>query len=516
MRSWDRFAALMTHETVFWADQIAQDLIDAQSNYVVCTGITPSGHIHIGNMREVVTADAVVKALQDKGKDVTFYYIADNFDPLRKVYPFLDEKTYTPFIGHPLSEIPSPDGTDKSYADYFLEPFLHSLKALDIHVEVVKADQMYKEGRYVDSIIKALEQTQKIREILKEMTGKQTEDHWSPFVPRCEKTGSMHGNKVLGFDADKQTVSYVNEDGYESEVSMIGGGKLTWRLDWPARWQILNVTFEPFGKDHASRGGSYDTAKRFVKEIFDHNIPNPAVYEWISLSGGGDMSSSKGNVISIADMVKVIPPEVLKYSVMRVKPTKRITFDPGLPMLTLMDEFDDPETKSRNNRAAELAKISTHPPLGIPFKHIVSLYQTAQGDLDEMEKMLVKTGYEKPDRAVLQSRVEYAQQWIANYAPEDIKFELQKNTPELVQELSESQRKGLGELSQTLGPDMNAQQVHETLYALKESQGLKPKEIFEAVYVSLLGKRRGPRAGFFLACLDYDFVVKRFQEASAK
>ncbi|MCB1198943.1 MAG: lysine--tRNA ligase, partial [Deltaproteobacteria bacterium] len=473
-------------------------------------------HIHIGNMREVVTADAVVKSLQEKGKAVTFYYIADTFDPLRKVYPFLDEKKYAEFVGRPLSEIPAPDDSEPSYADYFLKPFLGSLQELDIHVEVVRADQMYKEGRYVENTIKALQKTDVIKKILKDITGKQMDEHWSPFVPICEKTKKMTGNRVLSFDAEKQTVAYVNEDGFESEVSMAGGGKLTWRVDWPARWQILNVTFEPFGKDHASRGGSYDTAKHFSQQVFDYPTPYPAVYEWISLSGGGDMSSSKGNVISIAEMVDVMPAEVLKYSVTRVKPTKRITFDPGLPMLTLIDEFDDPSVKTRNNRAVELSKISSHPPLGVPFKHIVSLFQTAQGDVEKIEAILVRAGYEKPDREVLQNRLAYAKKWLQKFAPEEMRFEIQQTMPTLVAQLSNIQREGLEELSKQLQPDMDASEVHNVLYGLKESKGLQPKEIFEAVYVSLLGKTKGPRAGFFLASLDHDFVVSRFKEAASQ
>ncbi len=33
------------------------------------------------------------------------------------------------------------------------------------------------------------------------------------------------------------------------------------------------MTLEPFGKDHATRGGSYDTGVRIVREIFDAEPP---------------------------------------------------------------------------------------------------------------------------------------------------------------------------------------------------------------------------------------------------
>src|SRR5882672_10666597 len=82
-------------EVIFWADQVAQEVAHAHDKFIVTTGITPSGEIHIGNMREVVTADVVVRTLRGLGKKVTFNYIADTYDPLRRVYPFLDAQKYT-------------------------------------------------------------------------------------------------------------------------------------------------------------------------------------------------------------------------------------------------------------------------------------------------------------------------------------------------------------------------------------------------------------------------------------
>lgn len=466
-------------------------------------------------MREVLTADTVVRSLKSLGCEVVFYYIADTFDPLRKVYPFLDEKIYLPHVGKPLSEIPGPAHDGKSYAEHFLAPFLHSLELLDIRVKLLRADEMYKQGMYVPQIIKALEATQEIKAILKKETGKEMEDDWSPFVPICTKTGKMTGTKVTGFDAKKQTVQYVSDEGYEGEVSMSGGGKLTWRLDWPARWQILGVTFEPFGKDHATRGGSYDTGVRFAKEIFGFEPPHPAVYEWISLKGGGDMSSSKGNVISVAEMMDVVPPDVLKYSIMKVQPNKSIVFDPGLPLLNLIDEFDDPTSKQRNHRAVELSKISQLPAIGVPFKHIVVMAQIARGNIDEIEKKIVLEGYPKPDRASLENRVSYALHWLEKFGPEEIKITLQDQMPVDAKSLSLDQKKALKYLGDHLKANMSSTSIHELIYQTKDECKIEPQSLFEAIYISLVAKKRGPRAGMFLASLDVDFVKKRFEDVSA-
>ena len=121
---------------IHWADRAAAEIEAGDRAPVLSTGISPSGEIHIGNMREVLTADAVFRALKERGSAVEFNYVADNFDPLRRVYPFLDESTYAPMVGRPLSEIPCPCGDHDSYSEHFLQPFLEALKRLQVDVRV--------------------------------------------------------------------------------------------------------------------------------------------------------------------------------------------------------------------------------------------------------------------------------------------------------------------------------------------------------------------------------------------
>ena len=501
-------------ENLFWADEIAHQVIQTHPKLTVATGITPSGEIHIGNLREVLTADAVVRALRSKGKDVEFIYIGDTFDPLRRVYPFLDPAVYAAHVGKPLSEIPGPKGDGKSYAEHFLEPFLASLREMEVDVNVQRADRMYKEGRYNRNILLALEHKDRIREILKKETGKETQDDWSPFHALCKACGKITESKVHSFDAANEEVEYSCACGDRRKIPIAGGGKLTWRVDWPARWQILGVTVEPFGKDHASRGGSYDTGIRIAREVFSYEPPFPVVYEWISLRGAGDMSSSKGNVLSVHEMIDVVPAEVLKYFVIKAKPNKSVVFDPALPMVTLLDEFDDPASTARNHRAVELAKVSTSAAVGVPFRHVVTLMQTTRGNLDEMEKVLVRTGYEGVDRKALEKRVVFAKKWLDRFGPDDMKVEVQETFPAVARDLAEKQRQALGYIAERLEDGMSAQKIHELVYEAKDRFAIQPQELFLAIYRSILGKDKGPRAGFFLASLDAPFVRERFKEAA--
>ena len=145
-----------------WADVLAEELIKENKKHVLATGITPSGPIHIGNMREVLTTDAVYRSLHKKGVDAELIYIADDYDHLRKVYPYLP-KSYEQYVGMPISDIPCPCGDHKSYADHYLVAFLNSLEEIGINNTVYRASEMYKTGKYAEAIQTALDNTEKIK-----------------------------------------------------------------------------------------------------------------------------------------------------------------------------------------------------------------------------------------------------------------------------------------------------------------------------------------------------------------
>jgi lysyl-tRNA synthetase, class I len=506
-----------TSKTKHWADILADEIISQRGqDHVVNTGITPSGEIHIGNMREVVTADAIHRVLSERGNASRLLYIADTYDPLRHVYPFLDSQRYEDQVGKPLSDIPCPCGQHANYAEHFLAPFLWSLQQLGIYPSVHRADQLYRTGTYTEAIVTALQQRERIRQILKEETGRATPDDWSPFNPLCQMCGRINQAKVLGFSAEAQTVDYACTCGQQGTVSMAGGGKLTWRVDWPARWKIFGVTVEPFGKDHASRGGSYDTGVRIAREVYGIEPPFPVPYEWLSLAGKGDMSSSKGNVVSIHAMLEVVPPEVLRYLILRTPPQRSIRLDPGLPLLQLIDEYDDVEAKNRDSRALELAAISGIKPVGVPYRHMVTVVQAAQGDADTWMEILRRNGYQLDSTEELRQRAAYARRWLETFAPEELRFQVQDQLPPTANALTPEQKQALQLLAERLHPGMTGEQIHHLIYALKDELDTKPDLLFKAIYLALLGKTQGPRAGWFLSTLDSTFVKQRFAEAAVR
>ncbi len=498
-------------ETIHWADRLADDVLSRGKKHTVASGITPSGAIHIGNMREVVTADAIYRVLKDKDADVRLIYIADTYDPLRKVYPFLS-KEYEAHVGKPLSEIPCPCGSHKSYAEHFLLPFIEALHTLGIKPLVYRADELYKQGKYVDAVKKALTNRNAIAKILSEVSGRELESGWSPFNPICNECGRLTATKVTGFDIEKETVDYVCKCGKSCAVSMKGGGKLTWRVDWPARWPIFGTTVEPFGKDHATAGGSYDTGKRISREIYNYEPPYPIVYEWIMLKGKGAMHSSTGLAISINEMLEIVPPEVLRYLIIRQKPEKHIEFEPGLALLNLIDEYDRVEG---DKRAYQLSQTEASKPTDIPFRHMVTAVQIADDrGFDYLLTVLGRTDYDTSDVAAIRQRANNARNWLVKYAPTFVKFKVQEALPPQVKSFTKEEKLALAILADELERGMSGQEIHDNMYKVAEAAGLDGKKIFETVYLALLGIKSGPRAGHFLASLERDFVVKRFKEVS--
>mgnify|MGYP000843567211 FL=1 len=496
--------------SIHWADVIAEKL-EGSGPHTIATGITPSGPVHIGNMREVMTAEAVYRALLDRGVQARLIYIADTFDRLRRLYPFLPE-SFNEHIGKPLSQIPCPEGCCASYADHFLTPFLKSMERLGIRPEVYRADVLYKEGKYNDAIKTAFSRKDDIARILKEVSGRAVPEGWSPFDAICKVCGRTNTTHVTGFDLDAETVDYVCSCGSSGTVSMAGGGKLVWRVDWPARWPIFRVTVEPFGKDHATAGGSYDTGKRISEEIYGYPAPFPMVYEWIHLKGVGAMHSSTGIVVTIQEMLDVVPPEVLRYLIIRNKPEKHIEFDPGLPLLSLVDEYDQ---RKGDERAIELSNVSKSGPFEIPFRHMVTAVQIARGDEEQLFVALKRSGYDVISRREeILGRARNVQVWLEKYAPKYVKFQLQETLPAAVNNLSPAERQALGLLAGRI-EDKTAAEIHDLVYVVAKEMNLDSKKFFQAIYLTFLGDRQGPKVGWFLASLDRDFVRSRLAAAAS-
>ena len=464
--------------------------------HVVVTGISPSGVIH--NLREVLVAEAVANALRERGEEVRFVFHADTIDPLRKIAPGIP-KDYERFIGHSLSHIPDPEGCHESYAEHFLVPFEEALREMDMEIEVLRSHKLYEDGFYTDVTRESIEHTDELREILQSVSGRELPQEWSPYVPRAA-SGSLNGNRVVEHLPEENKVGFVDREGNEGVADYSEGeGKLGWRVELAARWKALGVTFEPFGKDHTSRGGSTDTADRMAREVFDYPVPGRYEYEWIYIKGQGAMSSSKGIVLLPKDLLRIMPPNALRRMMLGRDPARAVELDLGAGFPRFMDEYR--------------AETETHP---VPFAHLVTVAQTVGEDVQTATEMLRRGGYEEAvqDIEKLGQDLRYAHNWAEEWAPEQYRFGVRREVPAEVAEIDDEGRRYLREVARKLSEEMLGDEAQNLLYSTAVELGVKPKKAFAAIYTALLGKKSGPKAGPFVASLDAEFVRTRFVDVS--
>jgi lysyl-tRNA synthetase, class I len=525
-----------------WADVLAAQLLERGGKHTFATAITPSGPIHVGNMREVLTGDAVHRALkrlaaqQGKHLETDFIYIADSYDPLRKVYPFLKESEYAQHVGKPLCDIPCPCGAHANYGEHFLEPFFAALHELGVEPRILKAHELYRTGAYQESIQAALDNVPALKEIIVRVSKRDLPPDWLPFNVQCQGCGKLHGPKPLLYEPP--IIEYrCGSCGHEGkkDIRVPGEGKLPWRIDWPARWKFLDVTFEAFGKDHAAAGSSWDTGIEIVRKVYDHEPPVHTVYEFIQLKGVGAMHSSTGTAISASEMLEMTPPEVLRFLLMRPKPDKHIDFDPGLGLVKLVDEYDrwvrahfgkEPATPdmAELERVVDLSQPRALPeraPPDIPYGHLTVLLQATRPGPEQDQRIVQRLregGFDinPEEEDWLTTRLDHARYWLHSpFAPAEVKFTVRPTLgTEMAQSLTQEEKGYLLALAGALFTvPWRADAVHNAIHETAKHKGLAGGAAFKAVYKALLGAEKGPRAGYFLASLERSFVVERFEQA---
>ncbi len=390
-----------------------------------------------------------------------------------------------------------------------------------VHPEYIYQSQKYNACDYAAGIKTALEHQDEIRAVLNEHRSRPLPPDWSPvsiFCSSCHRDTTQVGDWDGGWHLHYSCDSCGNTE--ELDLRKATGAKLKWRVDWPMRWAYEGVDFEPAGKEHHSAGGSFDTAKEISKRVYDFEPPVTFKYDFISIKGtGGKISSSAGNVLSIADVLEIYQPELVRYLFAGTKPDSEFAISFDLDVLKIYEDYDRCERvyygsdeigekkKPRVRRIYELSQVEQipgSPPVQVPFRHLCNLLQIYDGDITAtLDRFCETEGVELSgeSRKRAETRAQCAWNWITAHAPEDFRFRL-KSPEDPPEDIHEAARAAITAFREELrsGLDEHTEESLGTLfYKLAEENGLEPKELFGALYRVLLGKDRGPRlAGFIL------------------
>ena len=505
-----------------WLNKVVDDIVARfpDGDILVESGGSPSGTHHLGHMRELITCDAIMLELRRRGRNAKHIYFVDDLDALRKI-PVNIPADYEKYLGYPLCDIPAPGGGDKSYADFFLQGLIDGCENLGIEVEFIRSHTKYREGFFVPAIERSLERIPQARQALETISGRQLDPNWSPI--QVMESGRLKNRKFLGLNKTDKTIEYEDAEGNKQVVRYDNGEvKLDWRLDWPGRWWLLGVNAEPFGRDHASAGGSYDTGVQIMKDVYEADSPLPVPYDFINLAGDTKkMSASKGTGLDAVEGTKVIPPEVLRFYVLRAAPSKRLYFDPVNSVIQVMDEFAELAAKTdRSDDEEQLLQVATRgidkkTVSRVPFSHLVASYQASLKDTERTLEVIRRTEYAQvvdEDADIIRAELTYIDEWLRTWAPEDVKFDLRADVK--ADEFSEQERalfQKLGDKVAAAAEDADGAWFHNAIYELKNETELQPKDMFSALYRLLIGKTSGPRAGYFLSILPRDWLISRLK-----
>jgi lysyl-tRNA synthetase, class I len=503
-----------------WLKKVADQAVAAhpEGEIIVSSGVSPSGVYHVGTLREVLTADAIMLAIRHAGRESRHIHVVDDLDPLRKI-PAGVGADFEKYFGMPLCDVPAPDGKAVSWADYYFKDFAKSARQLGLDMEIVRSHKKYRTGFFVPAIEKVLDNIDKARQVITTISGRQLSDDWSPI--QIKEDNYLKSRRFLGIDTKAKTIGYEDKNGSEKEVSYAKGDvKLYWRLDWPARWWLLGVDVEPFGRDHATKGGSYDTGVGITKKIFKEKPPLPLPYNFIIRTGQTKkMSKSTGDTLAISDMLQILPPELLRFFVLRHPPDKQLFFDEAEGVVRLIDDYAALLAKAEKTEDEQMlvklsqAGIAEGTISNIPFSHLVASYQAALKEPEKTLDIIRRTEHQQTvdnQQETIKQELKFIDNWLKKWAPEDVKFELAAKPPHV----DERQRVYLAALARKVEQapaDADGEWFHKAIYDLRDTSRLTPKQLFSTLYLVLINKESGPRAGWFLSILPRDWLVKRLK-----
>jgi lysyl-tRNA synthetase class 1 len=508
-----------------WADIAARRVLeshpdaDADANpIVVAAGITPSGVVHIGNFREVMTVDLVARALRDQGIAVRFIYSWDDFDVFRKVPSDApDRDMLEQHLRRSVADVPDPFGETDSYASHYIDEFESSLTPIGIEPEFIRQSRCYRAGRYAEGIRKALDQADLIRGVLDQFRKEPLASDWLPLAGFC---GSCGRDEVdFSWDGDWAVELACRDCGKNTNVDLRKGGdvKLPWRIDWPMRWAFEGVCFEPGGKDHSSAGGSYDTASQIVEPVYGGTAPDYVAYDFVRLKGlGGKISSSSGGAVTVADCLAVYEPEMLRWIFASQRPNSEFQISFDLDVIKLYEDYDravatahqadDGSKKDKKRqlvrRTLELSAVvpgkieSGSDPIRVPsFRPLSLILQIYDGDLARTLAHYETTGEveTEAEKARFQIRAERVWTWILEFAPEEFRYRI-RQTPSPTP-IEGEPREVLARLVGVLDehPDISEADLIPHLKTLCDGTSLTPQAFYPFAYELLIARSKGPK-----------------------
>jgi lysyl-tRNA synthetase class 1 len=511
-----------------WVTRAADDAIrhhekTGASGPVTCSsGISPSGPVHLGNLREFLTPHFVADELRRRGVPVRHLHVWDDYDRFRKVPAGVDP-SYAEHIGRPYVDVPDPWGCHDSWSTHFKEPVLWTFEALGAEVETISQAERYRAGVYREEVLRAVRHRREIDAVLaKYRTRKpepapaadETGDHaaqeaeamaesvanddegesgsgtadvgYFPFKPYCRHCG-RDTTTVTAYDDDTTDLAYTcsvcdyhGTTNLATQDPAVDGGKLVWKVDWPMRWAYEHVDFEPAGMAHATPRSSFTGGHELVESIWGYPRPAWFGYGFVGFAGVQKMSSSAGGAPTAQDALRILEPGILRWLYVRRQPKQTFDIDFGPEVVRLYDEWDalarkaaDPEKRDVQVLAYERAASTQTagrlpaPEIVVPFRMLSSVADVTAGKADQISRIIATMGHPHDSVDQLEPRLSLAMTWTEEFVPASDRTTVRTEPDSAaIEALSSQEREWLALLLQGLLGDLELEQVTSLVYGV--------------------------------------------------
>ena len=540
-----------------WYDELLEDVkayVGAKPDLVVNAGLSVSGLQHVGRLRgEITLSQLLTRSLRAEGRNVLqslVLYTQDEWKAKEAQIGQFPGDEGRQYIGRRLIDVPDPFGCHGGWVDHYWKDFGGVLDRFapspdpgkrargESDVRIVTTTEAYRNPEMQAVVRDLASRPEEVRALVNKYRSRRPYPaSWLPFEAFCEGCGTIGATTVR---LERTTVSYHCEKcGHEGQSS-IEKGKLNWRLEWAALWKVYRVDIEPFGKDHATPGGSRDSCKEIIETLLRTRAPFGIPYEWVGISDRGkdlgDMGSSDFLGFSPAQWLEIGDPEVIRYPYAFNPISRRVVFDLSR-VDALHDTYDMAEaafySEDREGdddaiaRSYELAQLDPPPreqPFALSYRHAAFLAQIspASNRIEWSLRRLRDTGILAQDLTTFEEarvarRLAQAGRWVEAHAPENRVVLLENLTPAVLEQLEPNDRDALRAYAdKAAGIPWSEAAIKDSMVSLTKG-GKLPVEtprFFRDLYLVLLGQERGPRAAPFLAVLAKDWVLNRLREAA--
>lgn len=528
-----------------WFDDLlaeAKAYIGEKADLVVNAGLSVSGLQHVGRLRgEINLSHLLARSLREGGRKALqslVLYTQDEWKGKeRQIAQFTNEDGRV-YVGRRLIDVPDPEGCHANWVEHFWRDFGGVLDRFAPSIRTVTTTETYRNAEMQALVRDLASRAEAVRAVVNKYRARHPyPPGWIPFEAFCEKCKTIGATTIA---IEGTSARYRCERCGHEGKSSIEKGKLNWRLEWPALWKVYRVDIEPFGKDHATPGGSRDSCKEIAETIMHFRAPMGIPYEWVGIADRGkdlgDMGSSDFLGFTPSQWVEVGDPEVLRYIYAFNPIARRIVLD-LYRLDAYHDMYDraeaafyseeregDQDDQARSYELAQLAPLPRDEPFALSYRHAAFLSQI-NPETDRLEwclKRMHDTGIltRNPtdfERARISRRLAQSREWVERYAMENRVKLLEKLPVEVASQLDSRDRESLRMYAaRAAAIPWNEDSIKESMVSLTKGHTLpvETDRFFRDLYLILLGSERGPRAAPFLAVLEKDWVLRRFKEAA--